>query len=247
MTTPAHKANLARIRDNQRRSRARRREYLQELEQRLRVCELQGIEASAEVQMAARRVADENTQLRELLNRYGVTNEYITHYLQASTENSCESGRAQPIRLREEAGVAMQSLSQAMLPRRAAHLEQTQQFAIPSQSSREDSIASASTTNSSVWEPSQPSVSYNHHPQQLAGVSPTDHPHYSPSAFSAQPAITQSDQFQSASGQMVNDSRHDLVRGQPMPIDNRLTMNYQFSMSPYNDPTNRYGPQGGPF
>ncbi|KAG8425474.1 hypothetical protein J3458_002170 [Metarhizium acridum] len=246
MTTPAHKANLARIRDNQRRSRARRREYLQELEQRLRVCELQGIEASAEVQMAARRVADENKQLRELLSRYGVTNEYIAHYLHASTANSCESGRAQPIRL-GEAGVAIQSLNQAMLPRRAAHLEQTIHFAIPSQSSRENSIASASTTNSSAWEPSQPTMSYNHHPQQLGGVSPTDHHHYSPSAFSAQTAVPQSDQFQSTSGRMVNDSRHDVATGQPIPIDNRSTMNYQFSMNPYNDPTNRYGPHGGPF
>ncbi|RSL41257.1 hypothetical protein CEP54_015875, partial [Fusarium duplospermum] len=55
MSTPAQKANLARIRETQKRSRARRREYLRELEQRLRVYELQGVEASSEVQKAARR------------------------------------------------------------------------------------------------------------------------------------------------------------------------------------------------
>ncbi|RSL42346.1 hypothetical protein CEP51_016491 [Fusarium floridanum] len=83
MSTPAHKANLARIRDNQRRSRARRREYLQELEQRLRVYEIQGIHASYEVQQAAQRVAEENRQLRGLLNRHGIAEGYISSYLQA--------------------------------------------------------------------------------------------------------------------------------------------------------------------
>jgi len=78
------KANLARIRDNQRRSRARRKEYLQELESRLRQCELQGIEASSEIQMAARRVADENKKLRGLLAQHGVADDTIEGYLQSS-------------------------------------------------------------------------------------------------------------------------------------------------------------------
>jgi hypothetical protein len=78
------KANLARIRDNQRRSRARRKEYLQELENRLRQCELQGIEASSEIQLAARRVADENKKLRGLLAQHGVADESIDVYLQSS-------------------------------------------------------------------------------------------------------------------------------------------------------------------
>lgn len=84
MSTPSEKANLARIRDNQRRSRARRKEYLQELEARLRQCELQGIEASSEIQMAARRVADENKKLRGLLAQHGVADETIDSYLQTS-------------------------------------------------------------------------------------------------------------------------------------------------------------------
>ncbi len=42
-------ANLARIRDNQRRSRQRRKEYLTELEVKYRSCEQIGAEASAEV------------------------------------------------------------------------------------------------------------------------------------------------------------------------------------------------------
>ncbi|WPH04401.1 Hypothetical protein R9X50_00729200 [Acrodontium crateriforme] len=70
-------ANLARIRDNQRRSRARRKEYLQELEQKYRVCEQSGVEASAEIQTAARRVIDENKRLRGMLLRLGMSEHEI--------------------------------------------------------------------------------------------------------------------------------------------------------------------------
>ena len=65
-------ANLARVRDNQRRSRARRREYLSELEEKWRICEHRGIEASAEIQAAARRVVEENKRLRQLLYQHGI-------------------------------------------------------------------------------------------------------------------------------------------------------------------------------
>ena len=54
------------------RSRARRKEYLQELEAKLRSCEQQGIEASAEIQSAARKVLEENKKLRALLRERGV-------------------------------------------------------------------------------------------------------------------------------------------------------------------------------
>ncbi|ETS83275.1 hypothetical protein PFICI_05151 [Pestalotiopsis fici W106-1] len=75
------KANLTRIRENQRRSRARRKEYLQELEQRIRVYEQQGIEASTEIQQAARKVAEENRKLRALLTQQGVDESSIESYL----------------------------------------------------------------------------------------------------------------------------------------------------------------------
>jgi hypothetical protein len=55
------------------RSRARRKEYLQELEAKLRGCEQVGIEASSEIQIAARRVVEENRKLRLLLHDRGVS------------------------------------------------------------------------------------------------------------------------------------------------------------------------------
>lgn len=71
------KANLARIRDNQRRSRARRKEYLQELEAKYRQCEQLGVNATAEMQAAARKVLEENRKLRALLKSRGVSNDDI--------------------------------------------------------------------------------------------------------------------------------------------------------------------------
>ncbi|KAI4728014.1 hypothetical protein E4T49_04236 [Aureobasidium sp. EXF-10728] len=64
--TPQQKANLARIR-----SRARRKEYLQELETKYRSCEAIGAEASQEIQSAARKVLEENKRLRRLLRQQG--------------------------------------------------------------------------------------------------------------------------------------------------------------------------------
>lgn len=65
-TSPlSHESDLARIRDNQRRSRVRRKEYLQELETKLRKCELVGVQANVNIQEAGRKVSEENARLRE--------------------------------------------------------------------------------------------------------------------------------------------------------------------------------------
>ncbi|KAF2121085.1 hypothetical protein BDV96DRAFT_203460 [Lophiotrema nucula] len=79
--------NLARIRDNQRRSRARRKEYLQELEAKLRSCEQVGVEASTEIQTAARRVLEENRRLRTLLHERGVADSEIAAVIGLSDRN----------------------------------------------------------------------------------------------------------------------------------------------------------------
>ncbi|KAF7947614.1 hypothetical protein EAE96_008696 [Botrytis aclada] len=156
MSTAAEKANLARIRDNQRRSRARRKEYLQELEARLRQCELQGIEASSEIQLAARRVADENKKLRSLLAQHGVGNEMVETYLQMSSEDLMIS--AQYV----NDSPSVQQLEQLLQARKlccadgsigpmsATTMGQTIQ-------SRESSYSG--NTVHSVWDPVQPSRS----------------------------------------------------------------------------------------
>ncbi|PNS18378.1 hypothetical protein CAC42_6195 [Sphaceloma murrayae] len=65
-------ANLVRTRENQRRSRARRREYIADLEAKYRKYEAMGAEASVEIQVAARKVLEENRRLRKILEEYGL-------------------------------------------------------------------------------------------------------------------------------------------------------------------------------
>ncbi|KFA80573.1 hypothetical protein S40288_09476 [Stachybotrys chartarum IBT 40288] len=179
-----HGANLARIRDNQRRSRARRREYLQELEQRLRLCELQGIEASAEVQLAARRVAGENKQLRELLNKCGIGDEHIEQYIQARITPFAENAPTQSCST-SNSGPAVQTLQHLMSPRNPPCLDSTAVIQVPSPISSVGSSTLSGTLNGTIsipshWEPSQPSqpppysysYSYGQQPQQF-GHMPT--------------------------------------------------------------------------
>ncbi|EME40461.1 hypothetical protein DOTSEDRAFT_101639, partial [Dothistroma septosporum NZE10] len=60
-------------RDNQRRSRARRKEYLSELESKYQNCERVGVEANAEIQTAARLVLADNKRLRAMLKSLGIS------------------------------------------------------------------------------------------------------------------------------------------------------------------------------
>ncbi|KAI9679218.1 MAG: hypothetical protein M1817_005237 [Caeruleum heppii] len=85
MSNLATKKDPERVRDNQRRSRARRRQYLQELEDRWRACESAGAQASTEIQSAARQVAWENKQLKALLRETGVDDGQIEAYLKRPT------------------------------------------------------------------------------------------------------------------------------------------------------------------
>ncbi|KAL4996656.1 hypothetical protein BDV10DRAFT_107732 [Aspergillus recurvatus] len=78
--------NAARIRENQRRSRARRKDYIRELEERVQSYEKLGVTATQEVQAAGRKVVQENKWLRELLNLHGISDLQVDQYL-ASRRN----------------------------------------------------------------------------------------------------------------------------------------------------------------
>ena len=73
--------NAQRLRENQRRSRQRKKEYLASLESQFRDCQRAGIAASVEVQTAAKRVVRENRSLRELLRARGVQSAEIDAWL----------------------------------------------------------------------------------------------------------------------------------------------------------------------
>ncbi|KAH7368700.1 hypothetical protein B0T11DRAFT_66742 [Plectosphaerella cucumerina] len=76
-------ANASRIRDNQRRSRARRKEYVEELQRQVQEYEKQGVQASLDIQKAARDVSIENSRLRTLLSHRGVSAPEVDAYLRS--------------------------------------------------------------------------------------------------------------------------------------------------------------------
>ncbi|KAK1762631.1 hypothetical protein QBC33DRAFT_258580 [Phialemonium atrogriseum] len=79
--TPASKIQN---RESQRRSRARHRELMEDLRKRLEAHERRGVEASLEMQMAARAILVENQRLRSLLALHGISSEEIDSYLASS-------------------------------------------------------------------------------------------------------------------------------------------------------------------
>ncbi|KAJ6779843.1 hypothetical protein PWT90_00839 [Aphanocladium album] len=208
MSTPAQKANLARIRDNQRRSRARRREYLQDLEQRLRLCELQGIEATTEVQVAARRVAEENRQLRQLLNKHGFSDEYIGRFLQAGIAGAPDMNRGGAFTTGDP-GMAVHTLRQAMASRRPASLDANVPFSVTGQVMSDSSISSTPSVSSSApWDALPAESAYGHNPGM----------HMQAAAMAAQP----SQQQYSATLFMGNQSRGPDAYLNPSPQMNSL-------------------------
>ncbi|MCJ1393712.1 hypothetical protein MMC18_006588 [Xylographa bjoerkii] len=84
-------SNLARVRDNQRRSRARRKEHLHNTEKRLRELEREGVKVSTDIQKAARRVVEENIRLRAMLRQRGVEDVEIDESLRGGVNGTQES------------------------------------------------------------------------------------------------------------------------------------------------------------
>ncbi|CAM1502790.1 Fc.00g075660.m01.CDS01 [Cosmosporella sp. VM-42] len=76
-TQTSDAARTSRLTENKRRYRARRKEYVSDLERRLAEAREQGIKATAEVQLAARKVVVDNGRLRELLRAAGFGDEDI--------------------------------------------------------------------------------------------------------------------------------------------------------------------------
>lgn len=72
----------ARLRRNQRNSRARKQEYVQDLERRWSECVRLGVQASIEIQREARRIQEENEVLRSFLHEVGISDEAIRHRLE---------------------------------------------------------------------------------------------------------------------------------------------------------------------
>ncbi|KAK9463603.1 uncharacterized protein V1516DRAFT_668236 [Lipomyces oligophaga] len=84
-STASTKDHLARIRENQRRSRARKREYVSDLETKIKSCQEEGLQLNVQIQRTARRIVEENKKLRELLSRVGVDEWAVEQYLKSNS------------------------------------------------------------------------------------------------------------------------------------------------------------------
>ncbi|KAI1274423.1 hypothetical protein F5Y07DRAFT_373077 [Xylaria sp. FL0933] len=102
----------ARLRRNQRNSRARKQAYIHDLEQRWNECVRLGAQASVEMQKEARRVQQENRLLRALLHKQGLDDVAIKEALDSLTGNE-ENSAQSPVFQRSAAYPAQASASLA--------------------------------------------------------------------------------------------------------------------------------------
>ncbi|KAJ5183496.1 hypothetical protein N7492_001112 [Penicillium capsulatum] len=79
---------LARVRENQRNSRARKQEYIRELEQQLVVCKGQTQQNDIKHRLAIQKVEAENRQLKTLLASVGISPGLIEQYLQSANHGT---------------------------------------------------------------------------------------------------------------------------------------------------------------
>lgn len=112
-------SNLIRVRNNQRRSRARRREYIAELERKVHECNAHGLPPCTPdivPQDTILRLEEENRKLRELLALTGVEQTLVDTHLTADGEapEAADSGKRMQI-TPETAQEDLVSLEKAIL------------------------------------------------------------------------------------------------------------------------------------
>ncbi|KAJ5973685.1 hypothetical protein N7481_010895 [Penicillium waksmanii] len=84
---------LARVRANQRNSRARKQEYLQELEQRLAAFQTEDRRKEIEHRLALQKMEAENRHLKTLLNSLGISTELLQQYVQLAEQGNSVDGK----------------------------------------------------------------------------------------------------------------------------------------------------------
>lgn len=100
---------------NQRASRARRKDYVNSLESKVREYEAQSVQATEEVQNAARRVADENRVLKEEMRMLREQVRCLEGVLRRRGSRQSQSGRDEGANVEDDAGDGQQVESQVEL------------------------------------------------------------------------------------------------------------------------------------
>ncbi|KAK9369038.1 hypothetical protein V1509DRAFT_620933 [Lipomyces kononenkoae] len=151
--TVSNPNHLARIRENQRRSRARKREYVAELETKVRSCQAEGLQLNIQIQRTARRVVEENRKLRELLSKVGVDESVIDAWLKSEDGGQNESGPAQRKEVEDILKEKHPSIACATAPEKTVNDGQTpegSQIPVAQESSYQTATASQLPSNVSI-------------------------------------------------------------------------------------------------
>jgi hypothetical protein len=77
-----------RLRNNKRRNRQKQKDYTSSLETKLRELQSQGVQATQEVQLSARKVVEDNARLKALLRHVGVEDHVIETWKLPATNES---------------------------------------------------------------------------------------------------------------------------------------------------------------
>ncbi|PLN80832.1 hypothetical protein BDW42DRAFT_105939 [Aspergillus taichungensis] len=94
---------LARIRENQRKSRAKKQEYVRELEQKLSVCKEEANRRDVEHRIAVQKLEAENRKLKHLLSSMGLPSTTVDEYLEMDSDLAVTQKVAIPALRRQEA------------------------------------------------------------------------------------------------------------------------------------------------
>lgn len=95
---------LARVRENQQKSRARKQQYIQELEQKVAACRTQAHQKDVEHRISIQELKTENTKLRHWLLSLGVQASHIDEYLHENSDPAASKKVAIPKQLPDLSG-----------------------------------------------------------------------------------------------------------------------------------------------
>ncbi|KAJ5629253.1 hypothetical protein N7528_002910 [Penicillium herquei] len=87
-TDQKNSQRLARVRENQRKSRAKKQEYVRELEQRIGACNEEAQKKDIENRLKIQKIEAENRHLRTLLRSLGVSSDLVQRYVELADEGA---------------------------------------------------------------------------------------------------------------------------------------------------------------
>jgi hypothetical protein len=117
MTISQHVDHLARMRENQRRSRARKQEYVRELEQRLAAFQEEDRQTDIENRIALQKMEAENQHIKNLIASLGFSVSSIQNYLRLARQDKVVDCKVAITALKRPVVANLAPLSEATCPK----------------------------------------------------------------------------------------------------------------------------------